>query len=90
MGVAVGILVLSRSVREIHCTSGSQSAILFCGSRLTSDNVGSVTGTSEWSESGVAVRISGLSRSVPEIQCTSGLQSTNLNCGSRPTYGSVT
>jgi hypothetical protein len=89
-GVAVEISVICHSIPEIQCTSGLQSAILNCASRLTSDNVGSVTidlGMVE--NAGVAVGISVICHSIPEIQCTSGLQSAILNCASRLTLGKV-
>ena len=83
--------MLSHSIPEIQCTSGLHSAILNCGSRPTSDNVGSVTDDSGVVENaGVAVGISVLSHSIPEIHCTSGLHSAIPNCGNGPTSGSVT
>jgi hypothetical protein len=43
MGISVGILVISRSIPEIHCTSGLQSAIFISGSRVTSGDAENAT-----------------------------------------------
>ena len=50
MVVAVGFELFFLSVPEIQCTSGLQSAILNCASRLTSGKVGSVTINSDMVE----------------------------------------
>ena len=87
VGVAVGISVTCRSVPEIQCTSGLESAILNCASRQTSDNIGNVTIDPGMVENtGVAVGISMICHSVPEIRCTSGLLSAIVNSGSRPVF----
>ena len=77
--MVVNISTIYHSVRQKHCTSGLQSAILNFGGRLTSDNVAvsCVTiGSGMVENIEETVGISVMCHSVDEKHCTSGLQFT--------------